>query len=131
MNEERKKLIGSRIKKCRQDNKLSQEELANKLDMKRTNVANYEAGRVVPPGSALLEMSEIFNVTTDYLLGSASDPYSKVSLEDNDLKQIQRQRNRLTGKDRERFENMIKMLKLSFLDTENEEGDEFDEEDDL
>jgi transcriptional regulator with XRE-family HTH domain len=131
MNEERKKLIGSRIKKCRQDNKLSQEELAQKLDMKRSNVANYEAGRVVPPGNALLEMSEIFNVTTDYLLGSTSDPYSKFPLEDNDLKQIQRQRNRLTGKDRERFENMIKMLKLSFLDTENEEGDEFDEEDDL
>jgi transcriptional regulator with XRE-family HTH domain len=131
MNEERKKVIGLRIKKCRQDNKLSQEELAHKLDMKRSNVANYEAGRVVPPGSALLEMSEIFNVTTDYLLGSTSDPYSKFSLEDNDLKQIQRQRNKLTGKDRERFENMIKMLKLSFLDTENEEGDEFDEEDDL
>jgi transcriptional regulator with XRE-family HTH domain len=131
MNEERKKLIGLRIKKCRQDHKLSQEELAQKLDMKRSNVANYEAGRVVPPGSALLEMSDIFNVTTDYLLGSTSDPYSKFSLEDNDLKQIQRQRNRLTGKDRERFENMIKMLKLSFLDTENEEGDEFDEEDDL
>jgi transcriptional regulator with XRE-family HTH domain len=131
MNEERKKLIGSRIKKCRQDYKLSQEELAQKLNMKRSKVANYEAGRVVPPGSALLEMSEIFNVTTDYLLGSTSDPYSKFSLEDNDLKQIQRQRNRLTGKDRERFENMIKMLKLSFLDTENEEGDEFDEEDDL
>ncbi|MBH0157123.1 MAG: helix-turn-helix domain-containing protein [Bacillota bacterium] len=131
MNEERKKVIGLRIKKCRQDNKLSQEELAQKLDMKRSNVANYEAGRVVPPGSALLEMSEIFNVTTDYLLGSTNDPYSKFSLEDNDLKQIQRQRNKLTGKDRERFENMIKMLKLSFLDTENEEGDEFDEEDDL
>ncbi|MGD6793822.1 helix-turn-helix domain-containing protein [Metabacillus indicus] len=131
MNEERKKVIGLRIKKCRQDNKLSQEELAQKLDMKRSNVANYEAGRVVPPGSALLEMSEIFNVTTDYLLGSTNDSYSKFSLEDNDLKQIQRQRNKLTGKDRERFENMIKMLKLSFLDTENEEGDEFDEEDDL
>jgi transcriptional regulator with XRE-family HTH domain len=131
MNEERKKVIGLRIKKCRQDNKLSQEELAQKLDMKRSNVANYEAGRVVPPGSALLEMSEIFNVTTDYLLGSTSNPYSKFSLEDNDLKQIQRQRNKLTGKDRERFENMIKMLKLSFLDTENEEGDEFDEEEDL
>ncbi|MFC0187618.1 helix-turn-helix domain-containing protein [Fictibacillus aquaticus] len=131
MNDERKKVIGLRIKKCRQDNKLSQEELAQKLDMKRSNVANYEAGRVVPPGSALLEMSEIFNVTTDYLLGSTSDPYTKFSLEDNDLKQIQRQRNKLIGKDRERFENMIKMLKLSFLDTENEEGDEFDEEDDL
>lgn len=131
MDEERKKLIGARIKKCRQENKFSQEDLANKLNMKRSNVANYESGRVVPPGNALLEMSNIFNVTTDYLLGSTNDPYSKVSLEDNDLKQIQRQRNRLTGKDRERMENMIKMLKLSFLDAENEEGDEFDEDDDL
>jgi transcriptional regulator with XRE-family HTH domain len=131
MDEERKKLIGTRIKKCRLENKFSQEELANKLNMKRSNVANYESGRVVPPGNALLEMSNIFNVTTDYLLGSTNDPYSNISLEDNDLKQIQRQRNRLTGKDRERLENMIKMLKLSFLDAENEEGDKFDEDGDL
>ncbi|WHY71281.1 helix-turn-helix domain-containing protein [Fictibacillus enclensis] len=131
MDIERKKLIGTRIKKCRQENEFSQEELAQKLDMKRSNVANYESGRVVPPGNVLLEMSNIFNVTTDYLLGSTNNPYSNISLDDNDLKQIQRQRNKLTGKDRERMENMIKMLKLSFLDTENEEGDEFDEEDDL
>lgn len=129
MDTERKKLIGARIKKCRQENDFSQEELANKLDMKRSNVANYEAGRVVPPGNALLEMSNIFNVTTDYLLGSTNNPYSNISLDDNDLKQIQRQRSKLTGKDRERMENMIKMLKLSFLDAENEEGDEVDEED--
>ncbi|RXZ02118.1 helix-turn-helix domain-containing protein [Fictibacillus sp. S7] len=131
MDTERKKLIGTRIKRCRQENEFSQEELAQKLDMKRSNVANYESGRVVPPGNVLLEMSNIFNVTTDYLLGSTNNPYSNISLDDNDLKQIQRQRNKLTGKDRERMENMIKMLKLSFLDTENEEGDEFDEEDDL
>ncbi|WP_191561657.1 helix-turn-helix domain-containing protein [Metabacillus idriensis] len=129
MDTERKKLIGARIKKCRQENDFSQEELANKLDMKRSNVANYEAGRVVPPGNVLLEMSNIFNVTTDYLLGSTNNPYSNISLDDNDLKQIQRQRSKLTGKDRERMENMIKMLKLSFLDAENEEGDEVDEED--
>lgn len=67
MDIERKKLIGTRIKKCRQENEFSQEELAQKLDMKRSNVANYESGRVVPPGNVLLEMSNIFNVTTDYL----------------------------------------------------------------
>lgn len=131
MDEERKKLIGKRIRKCREECNFSQEGLANKLNMKRSNVANYESGRVVPPGNTLLEMSKLFDVTTDYLLGSTNDPYRNVSLEDHDLKQIQRQRNRLTGKDRERFETMIKMLKLSFLDAENEEGDEFDEEDDL
>ncbi|WP_261133037.1 helix-turn-helix domain-containing protein [Bacillus sp. Marseille-Q3570] len=131
MDEERKKLIGKRIRKCRLDNNFSQDELANKLKMKRSNVANYESGRVVPPGNVLIEMSQVFNVTTDYLLGSTNDPYTNVSLDDNDLKQIQRQRTRLTGKDRERLENMIKMLKLSFLDAENEEGDLDDEEDDL
>ncbi|MFP7483351.1 helix-turn-helix domain-containing protein [Priestia filamentosa] len=71
MNLEDKKEMGVRIKECRQRAGLSQEKLAEMLEMKRTNVANYEAGRVVPPGSVLLELANIFDVTTDYLLGKS------------------------------------------------------------
>lgn len=69
MNEEEKKLMGMRIKQCRIEKKLSQERLAELLDMKRTNIANYEAGRVIPPGNVLRDLADIFTVSTDYLLG--------------------------------------------------------------
>lgn len=71
--------MGSRIKTKRQDCGLSQEELADKLGMKRTNIANYEAGRVIPPGNVLGELANIFKTSTDYILGLA-DTYEVVNM---------------------------------------------------
>ena len=76
MNEDERKLMGKRIKECRNKVKLSQEGLAERLGMKRTNITNYEAGRVIPPGNILLDMSEIFGVTTDFILGKTEHPNS-------------------------------------------------------
>lgn len=42
MTENEKKELGKRIKECRLEIGLSQEELATMLKMKRTNIANYE-----------------------------------------------------------------------------------------
>ncbi len=69
MNENDKKRMGERIRLCRNKLGISQEKLADLLGMKRTNIANYEAGRVVPPGNVLLEMAKTFETSTDYLLG--------------------------------------------------------------
>lgn len=71
MTEEEKKLMGERIKSCRKNIKLTQDGLAEKFGMKRTNITNYEAGRVIPPGNILRDLSVIFGVTTDYLLGKS------------------------------------------------------------
>jgi len=49
MSKDIKKEIGVRIKTRREECGLSQEQLAEKLEMKRTNIANYEAGRVSNP----------------------------------------------------------------------------------
>ncbi|GIP35071.1 helix-turn-helix domain-containing protein [Paenibacillus sp. J2TS4] len=69
MNEDEKKLMGQRIKAKREECRMSQEKLAEMLGMKRTNVANYESGRVIPPGNVLKNLAEIMNTTSDYLLG--------------------------------------------------------------
>ncbi|PYE42117.1 helix-turn-helix protein [Paenibacillus barcinonensis] len=62
-------ITGQRIKIERSRSSLSQDDLAEKLGYKRTNIANYEAGRVTPPSDALAKMARIFNVSSDYLLG--------------------------------------------------------------
>ncbi|ATH91730.1 hypothetical protein ACH95_15440 [Bacillus glycinifermentans] len=131
MNSEEKKRIGTRIKECRNNVNISQEALAEKLDMKRTNIANYEAGRVVPPGNVLLELANIFGVTTDYLLGRSDDPNGKVSLLDDDLRQIQRAKKKLkTQAERDRMDRMVEMIKLSFVDAFEEDDDDDDDDDD-
>lgn len=74
MNEDQKKLIGNRIRMSRVKVGLTQERLAERLDMGRTNVVNYEAGKIIPPSTVLLSMSSIFNVSVDYLLGKTNNP---------------------------------------------------------
>lgn len=69
MNQEEKKLMGLKIKKGREAKGYSQDSLAEKLGMKRTNIANYEAGRVMPPSNVLRDLADILDVTSDYLLG--------------------------------------------------------------
>lgn len=69
MDQIEKKLMGMRIKKGRERAGLSQDKLAEMLGMKRTNIANYEAGRVTPPSNVLKDLCDIFNTTADYLLG--------------------------------------------------------------
>ncbi len=128
LNPEEKKRMGLRIRELRKEINLSQEALAERLEMKRTNIANYEAGRVVPPGNVLLELSKIFGVTTDYLLGRSDDPNSKVSLLDDDLYQIQRAKKKLkTQSERDRMDRMVEMIKLSFVDAFEEDDDEEDD----
>lgn len=72
MNDFEKKLMGKRIRDNRKRLGLSQEQLAEILGMKRTNIANYEAGRIVPPGNVVLSLAETFETSTDYILGRSA-----------------------------------------------------------
>lgn len=54
---------------------LSQEELAEKLDVSRQAISRWEMGLAMPDASNLLQLSKLFGVTTDYLINDeyASD----------------------------------------------------------
>lgn len=59
-----------RIKKCRLENNLTQEELAEKLGLKKSAIAKYEHGRVENiKRSTIEEMARIFECTPSYLMG--------------------------------------------------------------
>lgn len=47
---------------------LSQEELAEKLDVSRQSVSKWEGAQSIPDINRILRMAEIFEVSTDYLL---------------------------------------------------------------
>lgn len=56
------------LKKLRIRNNLNQVELANKLNVKQYVISSWEIGRSEPSIKQLKELSNIFNVPTDYLL---------------------------------------------------------------
>ena len=62
-------MISERIYELRRKNNLSQEELANKLMVSSRAVVKWESGETEPSIANLNALAEIFNVTTDYLLG--------------------------------------------------------------
>ncbi len=63
------KSIGRRIKNARDNCKIKQEELAEKLYCKREVISYYENGSRDIKTDTLVKLSEILGVTTDYLLG--------------------------------------------------------------
>ena len=82
MDMEERKLMGTRIRQCRKEAGFSQDELAERLDMKRSNIAGYEAGRVIPPGNIIKQLADIFSISTDFLLGGTNDPHGYAAQEE-------------------------------------------------
>lgn len=67
-------MIGQRIKELRIKSDLTQKELSEKLGLTPKMISFYELGERFPPNDILMKLSEIFGVTTDYLLGLADTP---------------------------------------------------------
>ena len=62
-------MIAERIKNLRETAQLTQSELAKKLSITRSSVNAWEMGISVPSTAYLIELAQLFNVSTDYLLG--------------------------------------------------------------
>ncbi|WLD28620.1 helix-turn-helix protein [Clostridioides difficile] len=65
-------LFQKRLKELRAEKNMTQEDVANKLNLTKSAYGYYEQGKTVPDAYMLSSLAEIFNVTTDYLLGMSS-----------------------------------------------------------
>lgn len=61
--------FADRIKNLREKLNLTQAELAKKLSITRASVNAWEMGLSVPSTPLIVELSRLFYVSTDYLLG--------------------------------------------------------------
>ena len=61
-------ILADKIIDLRKKNGWSQEELAEMLDVSRQSVSKWEGAQSVPDMQRIIRLSEIFGVTTDYLL---------------------------------------------------------------
>lgn len=57
------------IKKLREARGWSQAELARRMGLTRNGVNSWEQGLSMPSPACLVELSRVFSVSTDYLLG--------------------------------------------------------------
>lgn len=68
-----------RLRALREDNDLTQEQLAETLHISRKTLSNYETGYRTPSIYLVVKIADYFNVSTDYLLGRTNivKPYPK------------------------------------------------------
>lgn len=62
--------FGDRLKNLREENNMSRDNLANKLNISYSAVSKYETNIRFPDQEMLKKISDIFNVSIDYLLGN-------------------------------------------------------------
>lgn len=62
--------LAEKIYELRKTNKLSQEQLAEKIGVSRQSISKWESGETLPELERVVALSEVFDVTTDYLLKS-------------------------------------------------------------
>lgn len=97
-----------RIKYIRKKNKISQEELAPKLDTTRATISHYETGRNEPDITTLVKYARFFNVSVDYLLG-ISDIEKPLSSSDVRLLHWGRRINKLPEKDKRIIDAILRI----------------------
>lgn len=61
-------ILAEKIIKLRKQNGWSQEELAARLNVSRQSVSKWESAASIPDLNKIIRLSEIFGVSTDYLL---------------------------------------------------------------
>lgn len=63
-------MFKDKLKKLRLEAGLKQKELGKKLGLSASAIGMYEQGRRDPDNETLMELSKIFDVSVDYLLGN-------------------------------------------------------------
>ncbi|MFJ7933669.1 helix-turn-helix domain-containing protein [Sporosarcina sp. NPDC096371] len=69
-------MLSQRMKYARKKSKLTQEELAAKVNTTKSTISNYENGHSTPSNDMLILLSDALDITIDYLLGKTDNPSS-------------------------------------------------------
>ena len=65
------RMFGKVLKELRIKNKLTQKELEKALYLSNSSISHYENNRCMPSRETIEAFAQYFNVSVDYLLGSA------------------------------------------------------------
>ena len=61
--------FGEKLQALRQSSGMSQDALAERLDVSRQAVSRWERDETMPDPDKIVVLADLFGVTTDYLLG--------------------------------------------------------------
>lgn len=103
-----------RIKSLRRDLKMTQQEFAERLHIKRGAVANYEVGRNVPADSVIALICKEFGVSEMWLRTGEGKPYP----ERGRLEELSYMTGRFLSSEPTEFQRRFAMMMFSLTDEE-------------
>lgn len=81
-------MVIERLRTIRELRGLSQQELADRVEISLKQLWRYEKGENDPTGDVLVRLSKELEVSTDWLLGLVDEPTGRVT--ENDLSPLER-----------------------------------------
>lgn len=121
-------MLGDKVKFLRKKMKITQQSLATIIGVSQSTIGMIEGNKQGASNDTLIKISNALNTTVDYLLsndigeaqipaknidiaGENSDVNSKLEIEDEDVRRIERARRKMNPKDKEK---MMKILRSAF-----------------
>lgn len=94
------------LKKLRKARRLSQQNLADELEISQQSINKYETSKTEPDIFILTKMADFFDVSVDYLVGHHVEPKAQYDLNADEAALIDKYR-MLTPKERESIRLVI------------------------
>lgn len=67
--------FGMRLKELRESKRLSQTDVAARLDVSRATISGYECNTITPSVEQLVKLAVLYNASLDYMLGMENRSY--------------------------------------------------------
>ncbi|WP_447951302.1 helix-turn-helix domain-containing protein [Chryseobacterium koreense] len=114
--------IGNRIKEARELVKLSQKEVANRLEMDPSQFSKIEKGKVMPTLLQIVELSKILKRSLDWLVTGEAPEAEEQSLDYKKLYELAKQNNVLLSQVID-LKDQIEKLKLDNIRLQNKRSE--------
>lgn len=105
-------LFGDRLKELRTSKNLSQEELSQILEVRKSSISNWETGKSTPTFDMLTKIAEYFGVTIDYLLNFTQEDADNLERLKQALKEAGMWDYDIDDMSREDFEKAMKIVAM-------------------
>ena len=124
--------MSNRIRELRKKKKLTQDELADEINVTKLTISRWERGERVPKSDKAQQLAEFFKVNVGYLLGYDDKPYKPLHEFVNELREQEELEKSFTAfldflyKNKFRVsDNKILLLFNTLLSVDDNKGDKF------
>lgn len=101
------KLFSQKLRVLREEKKLTQADVAKAIGVDKSHVSKWEVGKSKPSIDSLLNLSELFGISNDYLLRSNVPREGVEAINDFELYEHFRQTDKLAKEKRDLIRNLV------------------------